>query len=139
MLPATAGLALGGTGDADQAQISDHQPTQTGGSGSGLGRTWRGPALAAATFASLYGFCAQTGCSDGQRPRAGLFADDAGNLFGTTQFGGANGQGTVFELAKDAKTASGFAGAVSVLYSFSAQAGCTDGVEPLAVVRFDTA
>lgn len=29
-----------------------------------------------------------------------LLADAAGNLFGTTRYGGANGYGTVFEIAK---------------------------------------
>ena len=36
--------------------------------------------------------------SDGGGPRAGLIADAAGDLFGTTAEGGANGHGTVFEL-----------------------------------------
>ncbi|MGH6890427.1 MAG: choice-of-anchor tandem repeat GloVer-containing protein [Rhizomicrobium sp.] len=35
---------------------------------------------------------------DGINPRAGLIADAAGNLYGTTQFGGAYGYGTVFEI-----------------------------------------
>ncbi|MBV9252327.1 MAG: DUF4082 domain-containing protein [Acetobacteraceae bacterium] len=38
--------------------------------------------------------------SNGANPWAGLIADANGNLFGTTKNGGANGDGTVFELAK---------------------------------------
>ena len=38
--------------------------------------------------------------SDGASPKAGLIADAAGNLFGTTSGGGADQQGTVFEIAK---------------------------------------
>src|SRR5713101_6424219 len=38
--------------------------------------------------------------TDGAEPLAGLIADANGNLFGTTRFGGANGFGTVFEIAK---------------------------------------
>jgi len=38
---------------------------------------------------------------DGFYPYAGLISDSAGNLFGTTQSGGASGDGTVFELAPD--------------------------------------
>jgi uncharacterized repeat protein (TIGR03803 family) len=34
------------------------------------------------------------------QPHAGLIADDHGDLFGTTIAGGANGAGTVFEIAK---------------------------------------
>jgi uncharacterized repeat protein (TIGR03803 family) len=35
---------------------------------------------------------------NGSGPQAGLIADKAGNLYGTTVFGGANGDGTIFEL-----------------------------------------
>jgi uncharacterized repeat protein (TIGR03803 family) len=37
--------------------------------------------------------------SNGAYPTAGLIADAAGNLYGTTQSGGANGVGVVFEVA----------------------------------------
>jgi uncharacterized repeat protein (TIGR03803 family) len=36
---------------------------------------------------------------DGEQPHAGLTADAAGNLFGTTEFGGPGGFGSVFELS----------------------------------------
>jgi uncharacterized repeat protein (TIGR03803 family) len=36
--------------------------------------------------------------NEGQLPYGGLLADAAGDLFGTTLDGGANGGGTVFEL-----------------------------------------
>ena len=36
------------------------------------------------------------------QPDAGLIADANGDLFGTTDVGGANGDGTVFEIAKTA-------------------------------------
>ncbi len=45
----------------------------------------------------LYNF--QCGSSDGQSPIGGLIFDAAGNLYGTTNFGGANNGGTVFELS----------------------------------------
>ena len=38
--------------------------------------------------------------SDGDYPYAGLIADANGDLFGTTNSGGASGDGTVFEIAK---------------------------------------
>jgi uncharacterized repeat protein (TIGR03803 family) len=94
------------------------------------------PARAAATLTTLYSFCAQTNCTDGAEPFAGLIADAAGNLFGTTQAGGANDGGTVFELAK---TASGYASAATVLYSFCAQTNCTDGATPVAGLIVDGA
>ncbi len=60
--------------------------------------------------------------SDGASPQAALIADAKGDLFGTTTEGGANGDGTVFELVK---TASGYT--EQVLHSFSYP---TDGAIP---------
>ena len=39
------------------------------------------------------------GASDGGLPYAGLMADGAGNLYGTTFLGGASGYGVVFKLS----------------------------------------
>jgi uncharacterized repeat protein (TIGR03803 family) len=39
-----------------------------------------------------------TGAADGGLPLAGLVQDKAGNLYGTTYFGGASGNGVVFRL-----------------------------------------
>jgi len=58
----------------------------------------------------LYSFCSQIGCADGSGPTAGLIFDAAGNLYGTTIYGGTyiscyndyNGCGTVFELTPTA-------------------------------------
>jgi uncharacterized repeat protein (TIGR03803 family) len=51
----------------------------------------------------LYSFCSQGGtqCTDGAIPVAGVVQDASGNLYGTTEFGGANGidWGTVFKLS----------------------------------------
>jgi uncharacterized repeat protein (TIGR03803 family) len=46
----------------------------------------------------LYNFCSQPGCVDGSYTSAGLLRDSAGNLYGTTFYGGASGDGTVFKL-----------------------------------------
>lgn len=43
----------------------------------------------------LYSF---TGGSDGGQPSTGLLRDAAGNLYGTTQYGGLRGTGVVFEV-----------------------------------------
>ncbi len=45
----------------------------------------------------LYNFCSLSACADGQEP-TGVIADGSANLFGTANFGGAHGGGTVFEL-----------------------------------------
>ena len=43
----------------------------------------------------LYSF---TGGEDGSQPKSGVILDQAGNLYGTTLYGGADAQGTVFQL-----------------------------------------
>src|SRR6516165_10537164 len=52
---------------------------------------------AAQQLTTLYSFTG-SGSGDGANPQAGLIADPAGNLYGTTLNGGAGGQGTVFQL-----------------------------------------
>ena len=47
----------------------------------------------------LYSFCPLSGCADGSGPVNGLIFDAAGNLYGTTNAGGANDAGVVFELS----------------------------------------
>src|ERR1035441_332430 len=73
--------------------------------------------------------------TDGTNPRAGLIFDAAGNLYGTTENGGTNGVGTVFELTPTA----GGGWTETVLYSFCSQANCTDGYQPWAGLIFDAA
>lgn len=70
--------------------------------------------------------------ADGASPFGGLIADADGNLFGTTEDGGAHNRGTVFELAK---TATGYASAPEVLVNFGSYAA--DGQAPLAGVMAD--
>jgi uncharacterized repeat protein (TIGR03803 family) len=68
---------------------------------------------------------------DGAYPYLGVILDTAGNVYGTTAFGGAQGRGTVFEIAH----ASG-AWIEKVLHSFTPQ-GATDGDEPEGGLIFD--
>jgi uncharacterized repeat protein (TIGR03803 family) len=68
--------------------------------------------------------------TDGQLPQAGLVRDAAGNLYGTTFFGGAHGAGVVFELIR---CNSGYD--FKVLYSFT---GGADGGYPQAGLIRDT-
>jgi uncharacterized repeat protein (TIGR03803 family) len=85
----------------------------------------------------LYNFCSQ-GCSDGETPYAGLLLDGAGNLYGTTAYGGVFGVGTVFELTPPTPPSTTWTQAV--LYSFQ---GCTDvcrdGVYPETPLLMDAA
>ena len=73
----------------------------------------------------LYSF---TGGADGSQPSGGVIRDSAGNLYGTTQFGGAANAGVVYKLNA--------AGQETVLYSFMAGA---DGGNPVAGVVRDPA
>src|SRR5215471_10946235 len=48
---------------------------------------------------TLYSFCSQTSCTDGADPYGGLIQATNGTFYGTTELGGANGDGTVFRLS----------------------------------------
>ena len=88
-----------------------------------IARTADGYASTPTTLVTF--FCAPGNCGDGDRPgpRAGLIADPRGNLFGTTFNGGANGDGTVFKIAK---TADGYASTPTTLADFDG----SDGANP---------
>jgi len=60
----------------------------------------------------------------GAYPSAGVVQAANGNFYGTTSQGGANNQGTVFEITPS--------GRVATLYSFCAQENCVDGAGPQA-------
>jgi uncharacterized repeat protein (TIGR03803 family) len=83
----------------------------------------------------LYNFCPLTNCDDGRIPFAGLIFDQAGNLYGTTDIGGAHDGGTVFQLVPNADGS----WRESVLYSFCSRTNCGDGAGPLASLIFDRA
>ena len=76
------------------------------------------------TLTTLYSFCGQANCIDGERLFAGVIEGTDGNFYGTTWEGGANNSGTVFELTPS--------GELTILHSFCSQAGCTDGAYPYA-------
>jgi uncharacterized repeat protein (TIGR03803 family) len=69
--------------------------------------------------------------SDGVQPRAGLVFDAAGNLYGTTLYGGSYGNGTVFELTP----AAGGGWTEKILHSFNSNG--KDGYEPPAGLIVD--
>ena len=84
----------------------------------------------------LYAFCSVgSNCTDGYNPSIALVFDAAGNLYGTTLSGGANGWGEVYELTPNGQ---GQPWTVNVLYSFCPLPFCSDGSDPsgaLAIVR----
>jgi uncharacterized repeat protein (TIGR03803 family) len=100
--------------------------TYDGGTGGGAGTVFRLSTGGKQTI--LYNF---TGGSDGQGPYSILAADSAGNLYGTTNFGGganciAGMCGTVFKLSPQA---GGWTH--EILYAFCQLSQCVDGQDPL--------
>jgi uncharacterized repeat protein (TIGR03803 family) len=74
--------------------------------GSGLGTVFK--LTPDGAYSILYNFGATS--TDGVFPEAGVAVDVKGNLYGTTEYGGDNGVGTVFKLASGGKE--------TVLHSF---------------------
>ena len=97
------------------------------GGANGAGTVFRLNAPPLTVEAVLYNFCSVAGCADGANPTDGLLLDAAGDLFGTTIYGGIPGScggpgcGTVFKLLPPA-------GPEFVLHSFAGGPG--DGSFP---------
>jgi uncharacterized repeat protein (TIGR03803 family) len=83
------------------------------------------PAFAASSEQTLYNFCNQGDNCAGYFPSSGLTFDTAGNLYGTTEEGGTDGEGTVFELILN-----GGVWTEQTLYNFCSAANCADGDTP---------
>jgi uncharacterized repeat protein (TIGR03803 family) len=98
--------------------------TTSGGGSFGDGMVFR--LNAAGKLTVLHNFAG--GTKDGANPYAGLVRDAAGDLYGTTYYGGASDRGTVFRLNTSGKA--------TVLYSF---AGSPDGAYPASGLVRDAA
>lgn len=107
----TSGLAID-----EQGNI--YGTTSYGGKGFGAGTVYK--VSAKGSYSILHYFL---GGGDGLRPMAPLTLDQQGNVYGTTELGGAYGEGSVFRIASG--------GTESILHSFSATgAAKADGVFP---------
>jgi uncharacterized repeat protein (TIGR03803 family) len=99
--------------------------TTSGGGANNLGTVFK--VSSKGQLATVYNFCPQAGCADGQGPFGpGLFAGTDGNFYGIAA-GGVNGHGVAFRLTP--------AGKESVLYSFCSRSNCVDGSTPQALVQ----
>ena len=83
------------------------------------------------TLTTLHSFCAKRSCLDGALPEAALVQATNGDFYGTTYAGGPSniqceGCGTVFKITPS--------GILTTLYTFCAQAGCTDGAFPVGTL-----
>src|ERR1039457_6747471 len=116
-----------------QASNGDFYGTTPGGGANSYGGTVF-KITPSGTLTTLYSFCSQGSypiCPDGAQPFAGLRQAADGDLYGTTQFGGANSYGgTVFKITSS--------GTLTTLYSFCSQSGCPDGTGPYPGLVQDT-
>ena len=75
------------------------------------------------SLTTLYSFCPQTACTDGNTPGGSLLQGKDGNFYGTTTYGGSfSSAGTLFRVTP--------AGVLTTLHQFCSQNGCTDGMNP---------
>lgn len=91
--------------------------------------------MSAGTLTTIYSFCAQPNCSDGEEPYAGLVLGKSGNFYGTAASGGVNvsstscngqGCGTIFQITPT--------GQLTTLYDFCSKTNCADGEIPAAAL-----
>lgn len=126
-----AGLVLGSDGNF-------YGTTLSGGNANNGGTVFK--ITSAGKLTTLYSFCSQPNCADGDALFTGLVQGSDGNFYGTTTVGGANGVGgemcgsqilpaylgcgTVFKLTPK--------GALTTLYSFCSKPNCADGYQPMS-------
>lgn len=106
---------------SDNLYGTTHDGNGTGCGGAGCGTIFR--IAVDGTETTLYAF---KGGTDGANSNASLTSDSQGNLYGTTEYGGALDDGTVFRLTPD--------GTETVLYSFTFGG---DGAYPTASLILD--
>jgi uncharacterized repeat protein (TIGR03803 family) len=108
-------------------------PLVQGTNGDLYGTTTRGGANANGTVVrvttlgklkTIYNFCSQPSCADGNYPNGGLLLATDGNFYGVTNQGGSYNYGTVFKITA--------AGKLTTVYNFCSQPSCTDGEYPQA-------
>ena len=78
------------------------------------------------TFTTQYDFCAQPNCNDGRGP-SWLIQGSDGNLYGTTQAGGANADGSIFRFSLASANSPAIAASGGVVNGASFQPGAVPG------------
>jgi uncharacterized repeat protein (TIGR03803 family) len=76
---------------------------------------------------TLYSFCSQENCADGEYPVGALVQATNGNFYGAALEGGSNGDGTIFEVTP--------AGKLTTIHNFCSQANCADGYFPTQILQ----
>jgi len=83
------------------------------------------------TLTPIYSFCSLSKCADGANPYTSLILASNGDLYGTTYYGGASNNGTLFKITTS--------GTLTTLYSFCSLASCADGSGPEGQLAVDSA
>jgi uncharacterized repeat protein (TIGR03803 family) len=81
----------------------------------------------AGTLTTVYSFCTEGDCLDGESPFAPLLQGTNGSLYGVTADGGSASGGTAFRLSPG--------GVFTTLYSFCSLANCADGDIPVGLIQ----
>jgi len=87
---------------------------------------------ATGALTTVFDFPTTTGTGLGATPHAALVSDGAGNLWGTTEYGGASNDGTVFKV--NAATV-----VLTTVFDFTGSTGAAPGANPVAVLVSDGA
>ena len=96
--------------------------TAAGGARDGVGTVFK--ITSSGTLTTLYSFCTQVSCTDGDSPEGTLVQATDGNFYGTTKYGGANNSGTIFKITPSGK--------LTTLHAFCFQRGCVEHYYPVA-------
>ncbi|HVU21644.1 MAG TPA: choice-of-anchor tandem repeat GloVer-containing protein [Rhizomicrobium sp.] len=80
----------------------------------------------------IHAFCGERDCGGGNNP-IGIVSDPTGDVFGVTYFGGAQADGTVFEISSD-----GGSRKYRILHDFCTPPKCKDSIFPSAAPIIDT-
>src|SRR5438309_7053752 len=96
--------------------------TAGGGVGGGYGNGTVFKMSPSGVLTTLYAFCAQPNCPDGNFPDAGLVEGTDGNFYGMTNSGGSHSAGTVYKITPE--------GSLTTIYNFCSQPSCADGGYP---------
>jgi len=101
------------TGGLVQASNGNFYGTTYGGGAYGSGTVFKITTAGAPT--TLHSFCSEDACRDGANPGYELVQGTDGNFYGTTNWGGNGGYGTLFEITP--------AGVLTALHAFSTADG----------------
>ena len=91
-----------------QGRDGNFYGTSNNGGNGGYGEVFK--ITTTGTLTTLYNFCSQPDCDDGDYPFSALTLGVDGNFYGTTQNGGTSGMGVVFKITPD--------GTYSVIHNF---------------------